>query len=65
MTARQSAEGDRLLCEAEDLLSRLYAARLAASGDTQRIAKVRRVSVKAIARMRRRLTTWVQQEARP
>ena len=56
---------ERLLCEAEDLLSRLSAARLAASGDTQRIAKVRRVSVKAIARMRRRLTTWVQQEARP
>ena len=56
---------ERLLCEAEDLLSRLSAARLAASGDTQRIAKVRRVSVKAIARMRRRLATWVQQEARP
>ena len=56
---------ERLLCEAEDLLSLLYTARLAASGDTQRIAKVRRVRVKAIARMRRRLAVWMQQEARP
>jgi len=51
---------ERLLCEAEDLLSRLYAARLAASGDTQRIAKVRRVYAKAVTRMRRRLEAWVQ-----
>ena len=56
---------ERLLCEAEDLLTRLTAVRLAASGDTQRIAKVRRVRVKAIARMRRRLDAWMRtQEVR-
>lgn len=54
-----TTDAERLLSESEDLLSRLSAARLAASGDTQRIAKVRRVRVKAIARMRRRLNAWM------
>jgi hypothetical protein len=57
MTARQSAEGDRLLCEAEDLLSRLWAARRATQ-DAQRIVRIRRAAVAAHRRYRRRLVKF-------
>jgi len=50
---------ERLLYEAEELLKRLYAARLAVSGNPPRIAKVRRVYAAALRRMRRRLAAWM------